>query len=210
MLWPHVVEGVPCSPFLTSDSCLSLESLLLHPLPPCLFILFLPSFSSSESLLLHSLLFSFILILSILLQLFEFYPLSVISHIDVTCISCFWCFVLIVSMLFSLFSLSLLLLFQSGISSKSLKYPQGSNCLLDVKDFASVHGAGVCELHHAGFCSLLIFCLMWASLCLLWVANLSWKIFLALLGWSAFSLFIPNIILVPKTKGYLFYCAFIP
>ena len=141
MLWPHVVEAVPCSPFLTSDSCLLLESLLLHPLPPCLFFLFLPSCSSSESLLLRSLLFSFILILSILLQLFESYPLSVISHIDITCISCFWCFVLIVSMLFSLFSLSLLL-FQSGISSKSLKYPQRSNCLLDLKTLPLSMGLG--------------------------------------------------------------------
>lgn len=120
-----------------------LESLLLHPL--------LPSFPSFESLL-HSLFF--ILILSILLQVFELYPLFILSHIDITCISCFWCFVLIVSMLVSIFSLSLLLLFQSGISSKSLKYPQGGDCPLNPKDFASLHRTRVCEPHHAGFCSL--------------------------------------------------------
>lgn len=91
MLRPHVGR-TPCSLFLTSDSCLLLESLLLHPL--------LPSFPSFESLL-HSLFF--ILILSILLQVFELYPLFILSHIDITCISCFWCFVLIVSMLVSIF-----------------------------------------------------------------------------------------------------------
>ena len=51
-------------------------------------------------------------------------------------------------------------------------------------------------------------CLLWVSPCLLWVANLSWKIFLVLLGWSTFSFFIPNIIFIPNSKSYLFYCAF--
>ena len=133
---------VPCFSPQTPASCLSL----------CCFILFLPSFPSFESLL-HSLLF-FILILSILLQVFELYPLFILSHIDITCISCFWCFVLIVCMPFSIFSLSLLLLFQSWISSKSLKYPQGGDCPLNPKDFASLHRTRVCEPHHAGFCSL--------------------------------------------------------
>lgn len=57
-------------------------------------------------------------------------------------------------MLFSIFSLSFLLLFQSRISSKSLKYPQGGGCPLNPKDFASLHRVRVCEPHYAGFCSL--------------------------------------------------------
>lgn len=124
-------KNSPCSLFLLR-LCLLLESLLLHPL-----LLQFPSFES----LLHSLFF--ILILSILLQVFELYPLFILSHIDITCISCFWCFVLIVSMLVSIFSLSLLLLFQSGISSKSLKYPQGGDCPLNPKDFASPQDQGM-------------------------------------------------------------------